>query len=359
MLNSLWKNDSVLMVGIDIGSHSIKAVLLNKNNTGYILEAAAIEPMPIGAVVNGEIQDIDLVGQTIAKLRKKISPSIKWAASAVSGPTVITKIIYMDAALNEEELSNQIEIEAESIIPYPLDEVNIDFEPLGINEVNTSEVNVLLSIARTESIEARVAAIEMGGFDAKVVDVESYAINRTYDLLLTQLSDQGVDKLIVTIDIGATMMLFSVSEAGQHIYSRDLLFGGAQYTQLIMSYYKKSFEEAELAKLSHSLPANYANDVLIPFQMMLIQKINRAIQMFLTSSGRNKIDHIVISGGSTLIENIDQFLSEKLAINTTRADPFKGMEISREINQKELVKSAPRFMIATGLALRSFISWHI
>ena len=95
MLSSLWKKKASLVVGIDIGSHSVKAVLLNQNDTGYILETIAIESMPRGAVVDREIQDIDAVGKVVAKIRKKITSSVKHAASAVSGQTVITKIIYI------------------------------------------------------------------------------------------------------------------------------------------------------------------------------------------------------------------------------------------------------------------------
>ena len=109
MLSSLWKKKTALMVGIDIGSHSIKAVLLNKNDNGYVLETIAIEPMPRGAIIDREIQDIDAVGKVVAKIRKKISSSIGQAASAVSGQTVITKIIYMDVALNDRGLGFSVD----------------------------------------------------------------------------------------------------------------------------------------------------------------------------------------------------------------------------------------------------------
>ena len=359
MLSSLWKKKTSLMVGIDIGSHSIKAVLLNQNDNGYVLETIAVEPMPRGSIVDREIQDIDAVGKVVAKIRKKISSSVGHAASAVSGQTVITKIIYMDAALNEHELASQIEIEADSLIPYPLDEVSLDFESLEINESDPSKINVLLSAARTESVEARVAALEAGGFDTKVIDVESYAVSRGYDLTLAQLPDDASAKVVATVDIGATMTLVSVSEAGNHIYSRDQLFGGEQYTRSIVSYYNKSFEEAEMAKLTDDLPPNYTFEVLAPFHTILVQQIRRAIQMFLTTSGKEKIDYLVISGGSALVEGIEQLLTEELGIHTVIANPFEGMEISSNIDKDELAKTAPSLMVAAGLALRSFVPWHI
>nr|MBL0709524.1 type IV pilus assembly protein PilM [Colwellia sp.] len=177
MLDNLWKKKTTMMVGIDIGSHSVKAVLLSQGNSGYKLEDYAIEPMVRGAIIDREIQDIEAVGNVIAKIRQNISMKAKNAAAAVSGQTVISKIIYMDVSLTEDELASQIEIEADSLIPYPLDEVSLDFETLDVNESDPSKVNVLLSAARTESIEARVAALESGDFHTKVIDVESYAIS--------------------------------------------------------------------------------------------------------------------------------------------------------------------------------------
>jgi len=359
MLDNLWKKKTTMMVGIDIGSHAVKAVLLSQNSEGYVLEDFAIEPMIRGAVVDREIQDIEAVGNVIAKIRQKISMKAKQAAAAVSGQTVITKIIYMDVALNEDELASQIEIEADSLIPFPLDEVSLDFESLDVNESDPSKVNVLLSAARTESIEARVAALESGDFHTKVIDVESYAVSRSHDLCLSQLPEDAVEKTVAIIDIGSTMTLFSATKAGKHLYSRDQIFGGEQYTRSIVSYYNKSFEDAEEAKITQDLPPNYTFEVLAPFQTILMQQIRRAIQMFLTSSGADKVDYLVISGGTASIEGIEKLLSDELGIHTIIANPFNNMEIANKIDEDELSKIAPQFMVATGLALRSFTPWHI
>ncbi len=359
MFASLWKNKTPMMVGIDIGSHSAKAVLLSQNNNGYKLEGMAIEVMPRGAVIDREIQDIEAVGTVIAKIRKKISAAVKDAAAAVSGQTVITKVIYMDASLSEDELASQIEIEADSLIPYPLDEVSLDFETIDINESDPTKVNVLLSAARTESIEARVAALEAGDFRAKVIDVESYALARVHDITLAALPDDAPDKLVAIVDIGAMMTLFSATESGKDIYSRDQLFGSEQYTRSIVSYYNKSFDEAELAKVSDDLPPNYTFEVLAPFHTVLVQQIRRAIQMFLTSSGKEQVDYLVLSGGTALVEGVEQLLSDELGVHTIIANPFAHMDIDESINQEELAKIAPQFMVATGLALRSFSSWHL
>lgn len=359
MLDKLWKKKTAMVVGIDIGSHAVKAVLLSQGAEGYILESFAIEPMVRGAVVDREIQDIEAVGKVIAKIRQKIPMKAKEAAAAVSGQTVITKVIYMDVSLNEEELASQIEVEADSLIPYPLDEVSLDFETLDVNESDPSKMNVLLSAARTESIEARVAALEAGGFTTKVIDVESYAVSRSHDLCLSQLPDDAVDKTVAIVDIGATMTLLSVTKAGKHLYSRDQKFGSEQYTRSIVSYYSKSFEDAEEAKVTNNLPPNYTFEVLAPFQTILIQQIRRAIQMFLTSSGLNNVDYILLSGGTASLDGIAQLLTDELGVHTVVANSFNNITLAKSINKAELAKSASQLTVATGLALRSFTPWHI
>jgi len=280
MLSQLFQKPSPMMVGIDIGSHSIKAVLLREIETGFRLEALAIEPMPKGAMSERTIQDIEAIGNIISKLRRKLPKSLKSAAVAVSGQTVITKVIFMDVSLTDAELESQIEIEADSLIPYPLDEVSLDFEKLSTNEADPTKMNVLLSAARTESVEARVGALETANLEAKIVDVESYALSRAMDVYYQQLPSDAFNKCVAVVDIGAVLMLVSVVQAGETIYTRDQVFGGDQYTNSIVSYYNKGFDEAEIGKTSGDLPPNYTFEVLAPFQTSLLQQVRRAVQMF-------------------------------------------------------------------------------
>ena len=359
MLSQLFKKPSSMMVGIDIGSHCIKAVLLQETDAGLRLEALAIEPMPKGAMSERSIQDIEAIGNVIAKLKRKIPKSVQTAAVAVSGQTVITKVIFMDVSLTDAELESQIAIEADSLIPYPLDEVNIDFEKLAINEADPSKVNVLLSAARTESVQARVGALETANLKAAVVDVETYALSRAMDVYYQQLPSDAYNKCVAVVDIGAVLMLVSVVQDGETIYTRDQVFGGDQYTNSIVAYYNKSFDEAEIGKTTGDLPPNYTFEVLAPFQTSLLQQVRRAVQMFLTTSGKDQVDYIVLTGGTAMIEGLDRLLIEELGIHTVVAEPFANIEISPKIDRNMLQRHRTQFAIATGLALRSFSSCHI
>lgn len=359
MLSSILGHKNTALVGIDIGSYAVKAVLLEQNGDQYRLIHALQEPISKGAMNEREIQDIEAIGKVIAKIRKQIPKSIKLAAAAVSGSTVITKTIYMDISLTDDEMENQIEIEADSLIPYPLEEVSLDFETVGVNESDPSKVNVLLSAARTDSVQGRVAAIEDGGFTTKVMDVESYALARSAELVYQQLPEDASSKLVGVVDMGANMTLMTVMHEGETIYTRDQSFGGEQYTKNIVNYYNKTYEEAEIAKKSGDLPPNYTFEVLAPFQTAVIQQIRRAVQMFLTSSGNNKLDYIVLSGGTALLEGMRQVLEDELGIHCVIANPFAAMEVSAKIDANILDKQSSSFMIAAGLALRSFDSCHI
>jgi type IV pilus assembly protein PilM len=126
-----------------------------------------------------------------------------------------------------------------------------------------------------------------------------------------------------------------------------------------VSYYNVSFEEAEMAKINGDLPPNYTFEVLAPFHTVLVQQIRRAIQMFLTSSGKEQIDYLILSGGTALVEGVEQLLADELGIHTVIANSFTNMDIAESIDEDRLAQVAPQFIVATGLALRSFSPWHI
>lgn len=359
MLARLFKSKPPQMIGIDIGSHSVKAVLLTRSSDGYQVDAYAMLPVPKGTVVDHAIHDIEAVGKVLKNLRKRFDRSIKNAAVAVSGSGVITKTVYMDATLTDDELAIQIEIEADNLIPYPLNEVNIDFEKMQANESDPSKVDVLLSASRTELVEARASALEIGHFDTKVMDIEAYALGRAYTLIKGQLPEDAEDKVVALVDIGANMITIAVVINGETVFIREQTFGGDQYTQSIVSFYGMTYEEAERAKLSDELPNNYVFEVLAPFQTAMIQQIRRTLQIFTTSSNGVNVDFIVVSGGSALLEGIADLLTEELSIPASVALPFAGCQFAEGVYSEQLDKESTKFMVACGLALRSFGEWRI
>jgi len=218
------KSSSVL--GVDISSSSVKLLELSKQGDRYKVESYAVEPLPANAVVEKNITDVEAVGEVLKRVASKSRTSVKQVAVAVSGSAVITKLIQMDGGLNEFEMEDQITLEADQYIPYPLDEVAIDFEVQGPSEANPDQVDVLLAACRKENVDIREDALEIASLTTKIVDVEAYALERAYALIEPQLDSQGEELVVAIVDIGATMTTLSVLAEGKTVYTREQISGG-------------------------------------------------------------------------------------------------------------------------------------
>ena len=342
------------LVGLDISSTAVKLLELSRSGDRYRVESYAVEPLPPNSVVEKSVTDAEAVGEAVRRAVKRSGTRARHAAVAVAGSSVITKIIPMPASLSDTDMEAQIELEADQYIPYPLEEVYKDFEILGPSANNPDTVDVLLAASRSENVDMRRAAVEAGGLDTRVVDIEAYALENAFSLLSSQLEDEGIEKTVAVIDIGATMTTLNVLHDLKIIYTRDQVFGGKQLTEEIMRRYGLSYEEAGMAKRQGGLPDNYVPEVLEPFKEAMAQQVNRSLQFFFSSSQYNSIDQIVLAGGSASIPGVDSLIQEQLGIDTLIANPFAKMSLASRIKTQSLSNDAPALMIACGLALRSF-----
>lgn len=343
-----------VILGLDISSTSVKLLELAQDGDNYRVQSLAVEPLPDNAVSEKNIQDVEAVGETIHKAVKRSGTKIKEAAVAVAGSAVITKIITMPASLNESELEGQIQIEADQYIPYPLEEINLDFEVMGPSKNNPETVDVLLAASRSENIELRADALSLGGLTPKIVDVEAYTVEHSSALLTAGIEDWDESKIIAIIDIGATMTSLNVVENNQLIYTREQSFGGKQLTEEIMRRYGLAYEEAGRLKKEGGLPDNYIPEVLEPFKETIAQQVSRFLQFFYTAGQHNSVDMIALAGGCSSIPGIDELVESQLDTPTVIANPFAKMSLSSRVNPQALSKDAPSLMIACGLAMRSF-----
>ena len=354
------KRKKPTLLGIDISSTSVKLVELSKSDSGYSVESLAVEPLPANAVTEKNIQDIEAVGDTLARALKKSGTKCKLAALAVPGSSVITKIITMPADLSDSEMEAQIELEADQYIPYPLEEINLDFEVLGPTEKNPDTVDVLLAASRSENVEMRTAVAEIAGLTAKIVDVEAYTIEKASTFLAPKSTipvdddEQAAPFVIAVLDVGATMTSLNVMENGELIYTREQAFGGKQLTEEIMRRYGLAYEEAGRLKKVGGLPDNYIPEVLEPFKENMAQQVSRFLQFFYTAGQHESVDMIALAGGCASIPGIDELISSQLGIETIISNPFADMKLSSRVNSQALSNDAPALMIACGLAMRSF-----
>jgi type IV pilus assembly protein PilM len=331
----------------------VKLLELSQSGDRYRVESYAVASLPQDAVIEKNVNDVDGVAHAIRTVVAQSRTKLKNVAAAVAGSSVITKMIDMPSGLSEDDLETQLTLEADQYIPYPLDEVAIDFEVQGESPEGDAQVEVLLAACRRETIETRVEAIENSELKPKIMDVEAYAMERAFFLLQNQL-DLSDDATVAVVDIGATMTTLSVLSSGQTIYTREQLFGGKQLTDEIMRRYGLPLEEAGLAKKQGGLPDDYEPEVLEPFKEAVVQQVARSLQFFFSSSQYNDVDQIILAGGVASMEGLDELVQEKLGTPTAVANPFANMAISSRVNAVALSSDAPAMMIACGLALRSF-----
>jgi len=353
LLGILGKRKQAALLGLDISSTTVKLLELSRNGDSYRVESYAVASLPQDAVVEKAISDIDGVANSIRSVLAQSRSKLKLVAAAVAGSAVITKQVQMPEGLSEEEMETQLTLEADQYIPYPLEEVALDFEVQGAVPGREGMVEVLLAACRRETIDARVEAIENAGLEPKVMDVEAYAMERAYGLLRENL---GLEEsaVVAVVDIGATMTTLSVLANGQTIYTREQLFGGKQLTDEIMRRYGLPLEEAGLAKKQGGLPDDYEDELLNPFRDAVVQQVTRSLQLFFSSSQYNDVDFIIMAGGVSYMEGLVDLVQERLGTPTAMANPFAEMSISPRVNAVALGSDAPAMMIACGLALRSF-----
>ena len=340
------------MLGIDISSTTVKLLELSQSDNHYRVESYAVAPLPPEAVVEKNVNQVETVGGLIRELVSRSNTRAQHAVAAVAGSAVIIKTIPMPAGLSEEDLEAQLTVEADQYIPYPLEEVALDFEELGPVVGRDDQVNVLLAACRQETIESRVDAIEVAGLTPAIMDVEVFAMERALALLKTQMP-MAHPETIAMVDIGASMTTLSVYAGGESVYTREQLFGGKQLTDEIMNRYDLSFEEAGRAKKQGGLPEDYESEVLEPFREAVVQQVSRSLQFFFSSSEYTELDCIVLCGGVAAIAGLAEIIEERLSTPTIVANPFADMSVGSRVNAQALAKDAPAMMVACGLAMRS------
>ena len=341
------------MLGMDISSSALKLIELSKTGDSFKVEAYRVLPLPPNTIVDKNIADLDALSETIAAVVKRSGSKLTDIVAAVSSSSVITKEIELPAGLTELQMEMQIEVEADQYIPYPMEEVAFDFDVLGEAENNPDLVRVLLAAYRQKNVEHRRQALEMAGFNPKVIDVESFAVERAYKLIEGQL-DEVSDQVVAIADIGASVFSFTVLVDGKIIYSREQQFGGKQLTEEIQRRYGLSWEEAGEAKRKGGLPEDYATEVLGPFKESLVQHITRSLQFFYSSSHFNYVDQLFLAGGVSALEGLVDEVEQVIGLPTAVANPFANMQLHKSINPTALANDAPAMLLAVGLAMRSF-----
>lgn len=352
------------LVGIDISSTAVKLLELSRTGKGYRVESYGMEPLPEKAVEDKNIVEMEVVGEAIRRVGARAKPRTRYATVAVAGPAVMQKTITLQGGMSDADMKAAIELDAEQYIPFPINEVHLDFEVIGKNDKEEDRVDVLLVASRSENVETRVAALELGGFTVKVVDVEKYALENAFVLIAENDPEIKEDETVALVEVGATTTTLNVLSSQKIIYTKEEIFGGKRLTEDIQHRFGLNYEEANLAKRDGSLPDEYESEVLAPFKAEMAQQISRMVQFYYAGyvgaggTPPNKLSHILIAGGCASIPGIVEEVSNKVGGHVSIVNPFAAMSVASRVGKKALMNDAPALIIACGLALRSFDQQH-
>ncbi len=329
------------LLGLDIGSSSLKVVELKRDKKGYHLTNFGLTSLPKETILNGILQNRSALVDTLKNLISNLNPKGKRVSFQVSGNPVIIKNINLPR-MSKRELADSIQFEAEPYIPFSLEEVNLDFHILGPHETNPEEIQILLAAAKKAMVNEYVAAVEEAGLKPEILDVDFFALANMCEI------NYPMDKVAVLVDIGADISLICVIERGNLVFTRNLLRGGSNVTEEIQKNLGLEFEEAEALKIGGEIER--IEDILRKTSLSLAMEIQRSLEL---SSGPQEIEKLFLSGGVTKTPGLKDILEEKVGIPVEFVDPFKNIAYDKKIFDPEYMKEiSPLASVAIGLALR-------
>lgn len=357
----MWLSNKTQIIGIDIGSHSVKVVQLLKKKKRFELMNLGMIPLPENTFIDGMTENPKIVSEAIKQLISCEKIKTKFGVTSISGESVIIKKISIPK-MNEEELAESIQLEAEQYIPFDIHDVNLDFKVLGKVEKGPGEeteedageqIEVLLVAAKKDIIEQRESILRDAGIRGVVVDLDIFAVENSYSYNY----DMEKDKVISIINAGLSVTNIDIMEKGKTVFTRDILVGGAQYNEAIQKQLNVDYENAERMKLG--VDASEENkskiiSIIVDSTNALASEIQKSIEFYSTAANRN-VDKILLSGGSAKLSGINQLLNEKLGVEIETLDSLKKIPFNRKkFDPEYLADISPVMAVAVGLAFRRF-----
>jgi len=321
------------LVGLDIGSHSIKLVEIDDSKKGFILRNFGMTGLPHNAIVEGSIKEMELVSSSIKNLIKNLKVANKNIATSISGYSVIVKKISIDKR-DDAELESTIQDEAEQYIPFDISDVNLDYEVLGTEKEESEEegadedqtglMDVMLVAAKKDIVDDYVSLLSLAGLNPIVLDVDAFALQNAFEAS----SGEGESGCYAIVNVGAEELGINAIKDGISIFTRDSSYGGSQITEAIMKKFNVSFEEAEKIKLGGTDVDKMKGDLEEIFTTVVsgwVQEIKRALDFLATTYPDQNIEKLLISGGSCRIPGFQNYLELEKDIPVEELNPFTNL----------------------------------
>jgi type IV pilus assembly protein PilM len=338
------------VVGIDIGSSSVKLVQLREAKGGYQLVTLGMALLPAEAIVDNAIMDSQSIIEVIKNLVESLKVKTKNVATAVSGHSVIIRKIQLPI-MTEEEMEASIQWEAEQYIPFEISEVNLDFQILGADATDTSQMDVILVAAKKDFVSDYVSLFKECGFNPVVMDIDCFSVENVFE------ANYGIeDEIVALIDMGASSMNVNILKGGMSVFTRDIQVGGSSYNEEIQKRLGLNNEDAEKVKLGGELPevsAEAVAAIVDDATDSLTQEVQRSIDFFSATSSDEKVQKVYITGGVALVPSVRASLASRLGVEVEVMDPWRHITYSdKDFDPEYLQAVGPIFTVAAGLAMR-------
>jgi type IV pilus assembly protein PilM len=346
------------LIGIDIGSHSIKVAEIEDSKKGMLLKNFGMIGLPENAIVEGSIKEMEIVSSALKNLFDNLKIKNKNVATSISGYSVIVKKITVPKK-EEKDLEESIQSESEQYIPFDINDVNLDFQILQPEEEETEDeekeelMDLLLVAAKKDIVEEYISLLHLTELTPIVLDIDPFALQNAFEI--SNHEQSGCHALV---HIGAQQLTINVIQEGVSIFTRDSSYGGAQITMEIQETSNISYQEAEMIKLgAKSIETDQRPAIEEIFSTTVTkwtQEIKRALDFVVTTFTDIKVENILLSGGSSLLPGLSKYIGLETGLKTEMLNPFSNLEIKEKSFDIEYLNySAPMAVISIGLALRS------
>lgn len=337
------------VIGIDIGSSSVKLVQLKDLKGSFQLLNVGIVPLPPEAIVDNTLMDSASIVNAVKSLVTSLGVKVKDAACSISGNSVIIRKITLPV-MPAEELEDQITWEAEQYIPFDINDVNMDFQILSPDSVDSSKMVVLLVASKRDIINDYVAVFNEAGMALSVIDVDSFAVQNAFEIN----HDAGAEDIIALINIGASVMNINIIKGGISLFTRDVQMGGNLYTEEIQKQLGVSGIEAESMKILATEANNKELlEVLTKVNETITQEIRRSLDFYNSTASDDRITKVFVSGGSSKGYKFIDSVSEKIGLPVEIINPFANLKYNeKDFDPEYLQEIGPLMAVTVGLAIR-------
>ncbi|HYB93967.1 MAG TPA: type IV pilus assembly protein PilM [Vicinamibacterales bacterium] len=341
------------LVGLDIGSSSVKAIELKPAGKGYRVSAIGVEAIPPDSIVDGAIIDGGAVADAVRRLFTNKKFKAKDVVASLSGNSVIVKKITLPA-MTEAELAESIYWEAEQYIPFDIQDVNLDYEILdaGTGQDAQGTMEVLLVAAKKDKIADYSNVIAQAGKTPVIVDVDVFALQNAFE------ANYGFDPnaVVALLNAGASAININILAGAQSVFTRDVSMGGNAFTEAVQKELNLPYESAEQLKKGQDVDGATYDDARAVLRAMtdnVLLEVEKTFDFFKATASNDRIDRIMLSGGGSRVEGFADALRERFGTEVELFDPFRQVALdAKKAGLSGADDFAPVAAVAMGLALR-------